>query len=684
MKKFYYVYFLFLFLPFILSAQVNQEIQPSKLTHWLSPEEALRKNEIAKNFVETAPPSAPMRNVAEFDQMQGCLIAYPFGIPMDLIKEMAEDVMLTTIVLNSTQENSVIQQYQAAGVNLSHCNFLLAPTDTYWTRDYGPWFESDSLNQMGIVDFPYNRPRPNDDEIPKKVAQMLGIPWYGMNLIATGGNYMTDGMGISTSTTLVWDENPTLDSDQISQKVHDYLGINDYLVVPDPTLPETYIEHIDCWGKYLAPDKILIRKVPPTHIHYAQIEATASFYASQICSYGYPYRVFRVNTPQDQPYTNSLILNNKVMVPIMNSTYDDSAIMAYQAAMPGYEVLGFLSLPAHVWESTDALHCRVMGIADIGQLYISHIPLSGNQPAEYDYSLEADLIPCSDSAIYNDSVLIYYRVNNGPYILKHMVNTTGHHYTGIIPKQPGGDTVKYYLYAADKSGRHAMAPYMGPADPFVFQTIYTNITADPDTLWFITPDDCTNGKTTTLHNFTSSGININYIQSIGSHLAWVIDSMPITSFPSMLNPGDSVKLKVTMLVTKKDDRLNFLKDTMLIITDVDTIRVIIMENSQLTGIRNPGLNSKSQVTLGNAFPDPVSDHTTIPFNNLQKGYMKMEIMNVQGQISRTLFIGMIESGSHIATWDGTDNEGNKVRDGIYIIRLMAQNSCLTKRIIVMR
>jgi agmatine deiminase len=684
MKKFSSLNLLLLFFPIILSAQVTQEVQPSKLTHWLSPEEALRKNEIGKNFVETDPPSAPMRNVAEFDPVQGCLIAYPFGIPMDLIKEMATDVMLTTIVLNSTQENTVLQQYQAAGVNLNHCNFLLAPTNSYWTRDYGPWFESDSLNHMGIVDFPYNRPRPDDDEIPKELASMLGIPWYGMNLIATGGNYMTDGMGISTSTTLTWDENPTLTHDQIAQKLHDYLGINTYLPVPDPTLPETYIEHIDCWGKYLAPDKILIRKVPPTHPHYAQIEATASFYASQICSYGYPYRVFRVNTPQDQPYTNSLILNNKVMVPIMNSTYDDSAIMAYQAAMPGYEIHGYISLPAHVWESTDALHCRVMGIADLGQLYIHHIPISGNQPAENDYLLTADLIPCSDSAIYNDSVLIYYKVNNGPFILKHMVNTTGHHYTGIIPKQAGGSTVKYYIYAADKSVRHAMAPFMGPADPFIFQTIYTNITAIPDTLWFTTPDDCNDGKITTLHNFTGSGININYIQSVGTHLEWYVDSMPVSSFPYMLNPADSLKLKVKMHIVTKDNRLVYLKDSMNIITDVDTIRVIIMENPQLTGIRNNGSNSNFQLSLGNAFPDPVSDHTSIPFKTLQRGYVNMDIMNVQGQIVRTLLNGTIETGSHTVAWDGTDNGGNKVSDGIYIIRLTGQNSCLTKRIIVMK
>ena len=39
--------------------------------------------------------------------------------------------------------------------------------------------------------------------------------------------------------------------------------------------------------------------------------------------------------------------------------------------MPGYEVLGFTGS----WESTDALHCRAMGVGDRGMLYVWSVPL---------------------------------------------------------------------------------------------------------------------------------------------------------------------------------------------------------------------------------------------------------------------------------------------------------------------
>lgn len=189
------------------------------------------------------------------------LIRYPFGIPMTLIKELSNTGKVLTIVENSSQQTTVYNQYVNNGVNVANCEFLISGTNSYWTRDYGPWFIIDGNNQLGIVDFPYNRPRPLDDDIPVKVAQYMNVPLYGMNVVHTGGNYMCDGMNAAASTTLVYTENSTLPQATIHQMVKDYLGIDNYHVRPDPN--GTYIDHIDCWAKFLDVDKILVRQVPP-------------------------------------------------------------------------------------------------------------------------------------------------------------------------------------------------------------------------------------------------------------------------------------------------------------------------------------------------------------------------------------------------------------------------------------
>ncbi|MCD4734475.1 MAG: agmatine deiminase family protein, partial [Bacteroidales bacterium] len=197
--------------------QIPQNKPFDTLTHHLQPWEAKLKHLNGESFYSTPPPTAPVRNVAEFQRMQGVLIRYPFGISYAVIAEMSEDIMVTTIVTNVSQENYVRGLYQGNGVNLSNCNFLHAPTNSYWTRDYGPWFVFDGNDNPGIVNFPYNRPRPDDDDIPIEVATFLGIDLYGMDIEHTGGNYMTCGMGVSSSTDLVWDENPGLTHTQIDQ-----------------------------------------------------------------------------------------------------------------------------------------------------------------------------------------------------------------------------------------------------------------------------------------------------------------------------------------------------------------------------------------------------------------------------------------------------------------------------------
>ena len=653
--------------------------QPA-LRHEMTPEELLRKGEIGRGFVETEPPSGPIRNVAEFDRMQGALVRYPFGIPLSLIREMAMDVTVTTIVESTSQKNTVISQYVSNGVDTSHCNFLIAPTDSYWTRDFGPWFESDSASQIGIVDFPYNRPRPNDDEIPKLIAGMLGIPWFGMNVISTGGNYMTDGFGIGASTDLVWDENPTQTPAQISEKMNKYLGITNFQVVSDPNISTT-IDHIDCWSKFLAPDKILIRKVLPSDPEYNALESAATYWASQTCSFGYNYKVFRVQTPQDQPYTNSVILNNKVLLPIMNTSWDDSAKAAYEAAMPGYEVIGFLGNPSTPWLSTDALHCRVMGIADIGLLYISHIPLTGNQPCENSYALNADVIASSHQPVIADSVLIHYRVNGSSFSEVTMQLTSANHYQGFIPKQPAGSVVEYYLSAADESGRHETMPLIGAACPYRFNTVYTNLAAVPDTLWFLTPADCFTGKITQIHNYLPSGLSLDQVQQTGVSLPWWVDSMSVSSLPHIVNPGDSVAIRVKMaLPVSFLPSMLFYIDSMKYSTQVGDQNVIIMVNRDLLA----GINHQGAVpTLGDNYPNPFKEATAIPINLAKRSFVTLEIFDLHGMKVATLLNETVEPGSRIISWNGSGQNGNKLPPGVYLYRLTGENETITKRLVLM-
>lgn len=466
MKKTYYIIILLtgLILFSFSGARAQQhDKHKSKLTHQMSEQEKADFYLVGKDFKATDPPPGPVRNIAEFAQMEGVLIRYPFGISYDVIAGFSEEIMVTTIVEDAAEQTYVTNQYLSHGVNMANVNFLVAPSDSYWTRDYGPMYIRYGDDEIGVVDFIYNRPnRPNDDTIPQKIAVFLGEEWFGMDVIHTGGNYMTDGYGISSSTELVWEENPTMTHAEIDQEMLDYLGIETYHVVPDPN--NTYIDHIDCWGKFLDVDKVLIREVPPSHAQYDEIEATAAYYSSQTSAWGVPFQVYRVWTPNNEPYTNSLILNDRVFVPITGSQWDDEAIASYQEAMPGYDILGFTGS----WESTDALHCRANGIADRNMLFIEHYPLLSNQPVQTEYELEAEITAYSGSQIINTEVKVHYRINGGNYEEQIMAYEGGKLYTATLSGATYGSEIDYYITATDQSGNSANHPFIGEPDPHVF------------------------------------------------------------------------------------------------------------------------------------------------------------------------------------------------------------------------
>tara|TARA_B100001750_G_scaffold219933_1_gene207228 strand:+ start:130 stop:1422 length:1293 start_codon:yes stop_codon:yes gene_type:complete len=358
-----------LFSTLFFALAICAESPENELPIGFTPEEWENRHLIKEMGFRTDPPIGPVRNIAEYEPMQGVLIRYPFGISTSLIREMAEDVIIYCLV-SSSQQNSAYNSMNNADVNMDNVEFILGSTDSYWTRDYGPWWVVDGNGDVGIVDFTYNRPRPNDNQAPYKVSQHLDVPYYSADFISTGGNYMTDGTGISASAQIAYTENdecntndqwsvPLAPCEYVDDTILDYYGVHTYHVVADPN--DEYIDHIDCWGKYLSPTRMIIREVPTSHSQYQEIEEVADYFENTLTSTGEAWEVFRVYTPSNQPYTNSLILNDKVFVPISNSSWDDDALEMYQAAMPDHEILGFTGS----WVSTDALHCRVKGIPDL-------------------------------------------------------------------------------------------------------------------------------------------------------------------------------------------------------------------------------------------------------------------------------------------------------------------------------
>jgi agmatine/peptidylarginine deiminase len=440
---------------------------------WETPEElAFRASFPRGSMASDPPPTAPIRNVGEFEPATGALIRYPLGIPYTLIHELTEDVMLHVIVDNANHANAVAN-FNAQGVNMSQVEFIIAPNNSIWTRDYGPWFVFDGNGDQVILDHFYNRPlRPDDNQIPRVLAQHWGIPWVTHDLWHTGGNYMTEGHGLSYSTDLVWNENAGMSHAQIAQFMSDYYGVDTYNVLPD--ISPSGIHHIDTWGKLLDEETVLVKQVQSNHADYPELEANALTIAGLTNKYGRPFRVVRVfcgPIPSGvASYTNSLILNNRVLVPTFNRPAEDAAaLQVYRDNMPGYEVLGFYH---SAWLTDDALHCRVMGIYDRFMLRVDHNPVQeGIEGIPVPVLVNID--DRSETGLNAAATALHWRIAGEPtYVAVPLApEPEPDWYVAEIPGQPAGTDVEYYVTAADMSGRDAARPRPAPlaAYRFTFQ-----------------------------------------------------------------------------------------------------------------------------------------------------------------------------------------------------------------------
>jgi len=426
------------------------------------------------------PPLGSIRNCAEWEPTSGVLIRYPLGLPYSLLRDMDDQVKLHVIV-SSNYQSSAQNNLEANGVDMDQVEFLVRNNDSIWTRDYGPWFIFSGEGDLGIVNHTYNRPwRPNDNQIPYYFGLQQGLSVFSHSMYHTGGNYMTDGSHISSSTELVYNEAASengMTEAEVDALMEEYYGVENYSVLD--YIESGGIHHIDTWAKFLDEETVLVKDVWPSHHTYDELNQRAALLASLTSSTGRPYRVHRIycyNYSGSSPasYTNSLILNNHIYVPLFgNSSYDEDALAVYRAAASGYEVSGYFYSG---FISDDALHCRTKGVMDVGMLRVGHIPVRENRTGPV--TIEAQIIAHSDQEI--TEAIVHYRHDDGDWVVQNLTSVQAGAYQVDIPQPDQASLCQYYISVTDASGRTEGMPRSQPLATYEFQHD-TDLSAAPET-----------------------------------------------------------------------------------------------------------------------------------------------------------------------------------------------------------
>jgi len=318
-------------------------------------------------YGRTDPPVTPVTMYAEWVPITHVYyVWYPgqhdnffYGIT-DAIMNHGGGALVALIVEDAAHQTSLQNEISSRGGNLSLVDFVdvsgypyygTYPTDSYWTVDFGPFWVTDGAGTLGIADPRYYETRTNDDAIPTKLADMVGVNVWRPDLSFEGGNLTSDGAGTCFASRAHQFHNLPLLPYQVDEILWDYFDCQKTIWL-EPMDGEGTGHH-DMFSKMLTPTTWIMGEYTAAQdpVNATILNNNAALLASETTAGGQPINVVRIPMPNQgtsawgtvwRTYTNSIIVNNVVIVPTYanESSHEAAALAAYQSVLPGHTIVG--------------------------------------------------------------------------------------------------------------------------------------------------------------------------------------------------------------------------------------------------------------------------------------------------------------------------------------------------------
>lgn len=403
---------------------------------------------------------------AEFEKNEGVLLVWDYSPSRDSITanitriaQQAGKVWIIYYPGSTPVDTAQIRSYlYSRGVSSLNLYFVPGWTETLWIRDFGPLFAYGSfgggLNRF-VVDAGYSAyNRPKDDSIPRQISRIWEMSYTQLNLEVEGGNIIFDGLTRGFGSKRIWQQNPALNQDEIRIRLMDKFNLNDFLFLDNLNYSGGGIwKHVDMYMKVIDYETVLVSSYPEYLPDYPVIEATVNLLESTNNYFGRPYKIIRIPAPpkadgtwattqndEMRTYTNSLIINNTVIVPSYNlPEWDNNARAVYTAAMPGYNIEMVDSRLLTILGG--AVHCISREVPAQHFSRIIHEKVVG--AIDYTESVNIHCQATADTMV--QSMWLYYRKSGEGQFVKTTVQLTCPTHYGTIPNIQPSDTIDYYL-----------------------------------------------------------------------------------------------------------------------------------------------------------------------------------------------------------------------------------------------
>ena len=293
------------------------------------------------------------------------------GMWLAMVDALHQHENVHIIVADERQREHVASQLKYFSIGLENVHFYIVPTNDVWARDNGPIFVIDDNGNVAITDWEFNGwgerfPYDLDNLVPSAIGDKLSVPVFKPPMVLEGGAVEVNGAGtfMATRTSIIDPyRNPGMSQAEIEAVLGKYLGVQHFIWLTgagrgecDRWGDETD-SHIDIVARFTGESTVLYNwSDDRSDPRYALFERTRAELEAATTESGKPLTLVPLPVPEvhqvttmtdwrgttltDAAYSNYLVANGVVLVPVFGSAHDAQAKAIISEQFSDREVIG--------------------------------------------------------------------------------------------------------------------------------------------------------------------------------------------------------------------------------------------------------------------------------------------------------------------------------------------------------
>ena len=296
---------------------------------------------------------------------------------LKMVEALHEHEKVHLIVNGEKQQEHIVHQLEYHNIGLKNIDFHIIPTNDVWARDNGPIFVVNEAGETAITDWTFNGWGGRyefdlDDKVPAAIGAKLDIPVFNAPMVLEAGAVSVNGNGtfLATRTSIIDSyRNPEMNQDEIERILSQYLGVDHFIWLAGAGRGECDLwgdetdSHIDIVARFTDETTVLYNwtddesdpryEMMRTSLHELKAATTESGKALTLVPLPLPevhqttwmvkterMAKWRKSTLADGAYSNYLVANGVVLVPVYGHRNDEAGLKIISEHFPNREVIG--------------------------------------------------------------------------------------------------------------------------------------------------------------------------------------------------------------------------------------------------------------------------------------------------------------------------------------------------------